>query len=113
MFTRRYIAEFAASFTAYTALLVGSLEILKRPIAPFWRIPISLLPMLGAMGIVWVVVRQSRRIDELQRRVLFEAICLASIGTALATFSYGFLENVGFSHLSMFVVGRSWEYSWQ
>jgi hypothetical protein len=42
--------------------------------------------------------------DELQRRIQLEALALASDGTALLTFSYGFLENVGFPHLSLFWV---------
>ena len=44
------------------------------------------------------------RLDELQRRIQFEAIAFAFAGTALLTFSYGFVENVGFPHLSWFFV---------
>jgi hypothetical protein len=42
--------------------------------------------------------------DELQRKLQFEALALAFAGTALLTFGYGFLEGVGLPRLSMFVV---------
>ena len=41
-----------------------------------------------------------RRMDELQRRIQFEGLALAFGATSLLTFSYGFLENVGFPQVS-------------
>ncbi|MEX3630073.1 MAG: hypothetical protein VB138_11965 [Burkholderia sp.] len=65
------------------------------------RILVSLLPILPGLGIYWAIVR---RLDELQRRIELESLLIAFGGTALLTFSYGFLENVGFPSLSLFVV---------
>jgi hypothetical protein len=64
----------------------------------------ALLPMVPGAGVCWAVLRQLRRMDELQRRLQLEALACAFAGTALITFSYGFLENVGFPRVSMFTV---------
>ena len=40
----------------------------------------------------------------MQRKLQFEALALAFAGTALITFSYGFLEGAGFPRISMFAV---------
>ena len=38
--------------------------------------------------------------DELQRRITFEALAFAFVGTALLTFSYGFLQLFSFPQAS-------------
>ena len=42
--------------------------------------------------------------DEMHLRIQFEALGFAFAASALLTFSYGFLENVGFPHLSWLMV---------
>lgn len=102
---RRYAFEFLAAMGIYALVLVASLLALNAmPPDSAWRVPVSLLPVLPCVLALWVVVRQTRRMDELQMRVQFEAIGFAFAGTALLTFSYGFLENVGLPRLSMFFV---------
>jgi ABC-type cobalamin transport system permease subunit len=103
--TRPYLIELAAAIVAYAALLVISLAILlPAPHDAAWRVPVAVLPMLGAVGVVAAVVRAYRRMDELDRRLLLEGIGVSFAGTALLTFAYGFLENVGFPRLSWFFV---------
>jgi hypothetical protein len=65
---------------------------------------ISVAPMLPACVLALSIVRLSRRADEMQQRIQLEAITMAFVGTALISFSYGFLENVGFPRLSAFAV---------
>lgn len=101
----RYMIELGAAFAAYVAALFVSNGLLTVPetgqaLRPF----ISLLPMLPAAAICWAVIRQVRRADEMQRIIHFEALAIAFAATALSTFSYGFLEGVGFPKLSMFSV---------
>jgi hypothetical protein len=57
--------------------------------------------MLAPPFMAWTVVRQLRRLDELQRRIQLDALALAFMVTALVTLSYGFLENVGIPALNM------------
>lgn len=100
-----YLRELGAAIAAYTVLLVISLLLLNR-LAPtsIWRAPIALLPMVGGVAMVVAVVRQLHRMDELERLQLLESLAIAFAGTAVVTLSYGFLENVGFPHVSWFFV---------
>jgi hypothetical protein len=86
-------------------MLLGSIELLAHAdIARPWRELVALSPMLPAAATAWVVLRELRRIDELQRRMQFEALGFAFAGTAILSFSYGFLEGLGYPRLSMFTV---------
>lgn len=101
----RFFVEFGASMAAYVVMLVASLLIVgSGTVAGTWATILSLTPMLPALGVAVAVTRQLRASDELQRRIQLEALSLAFAGTALITFSYGFLENVGYPKLSMFFV---------
>ena len=105
--SRRYLAEFTGAVFAYGAVLAASVFALSTDAArdAAWRAPVALAPMLPAAAVLLVVVRQLGRIDELQRRIQFEALAFAFGGTAMVTFGYGFLEeNVGFAHLNWFFV---------
>lgn len=102
--TRTYAKEFGLAMLAYAATLVLSIVLINAaPTAP-WRYAVALLPMIPAVGVLVAVLRQLRRMDELQRQIQFEALAFAFAGTALITFGYGFVENVGLPHLSWFFV---------
>jgi len=102
---RRFIVEFTASMVAYVIVLIGSVWALNAfAFAGMWSTVVALMPMLPGAAVAVAVMRQVRGSDELQRRIQLEALSLAFAGTALATFSYGFLENVGYPKLSMFFV---------
>lgn len=90
---------------AYVAMLVLSQKLLAGSIeGEAARVLISLTPMLPAMFICATVVRSIRHLDEMQRKLQFEALAFAFAGTGLITFGYGFLEGTGFPMLSMFFV---------
>lgn len=102
---RRYVLELGAWFCAYALMLTGSLWLLRHGVeGEVMRIAVSLSPMLPGIGVCWAILRQLRRMDELQQRLQLEALAIAFAGTALITFSYGFLENAGLPQLSMFAV---------
>jgi hypothetical protein len=95
---RQYVLELGGALTVYAVLLVISLVMTTalQPVLPRAAfIVITLLPMIGAALAVWAIVRGVRRLDELQRRIQFEALAFAFAGTAFLTFGYGFLENAG------------------
>lgn len=101
---RKYGIEFAAAMVAYAVVLVVSITLLNRYPSGAWRIPVALAPMIPASFIPFIVVRQLGRMDELQRRIQLEALGFAFAGTAVLTFAYGFLQNVGFAAASWFFV---------
>jgi len=89
----------------YVIVLIGSLWALNAfAFLGVWSTVVALMPMLPGVAVAVVVMRRVRGSDELQRRIQLEALSLAFAGTALATFSYGFLEKVGYPKLSMFFV---------
>lgn len=106
MNAKKYLKELGLALLAYTLVLTGSNGWLNgdATLASPWRDLIALSPMLPGAVMVWVILRQLRRLDELQQRVQFEALALAFAGTAFISFSYGFLEGLGYPRLSMFVV---------
>jgi len=102
--TRSYLKEFGAAMIAYVVVLFLSIWAIDTHHGSPWRYPVALLPMIPAAFALVAVVRHLGRLDELQRRIQFEALAFAFGGTALVTFGYGFVENAGFRHLSWFWV---------
>ena len=105
MKSRQYVKEMITTMVVYGVMLVGSIELLTHvDVARPWRDLIALSPMLPATATAWVILRELRRMDELQRRIQLEALGFSFAGTAILTFSYGFLEGLGYPRLSMFTV---------
>lgn len=101
---RTYFKELGGAIAAYAAVLIVSIALINGNPGAAWRYPVALLPMIPAALVLLAVMRQIGRLDELQRRIQFEALAFAFGGTALLTFGYGFLENVGLPHISWFMV---------
>lgn len=102
--SKRFVIHFSLAITAYViAVAVSSLTqvMLSEGIA---RTLCALLPITPMIVVAITVIRQIRQLDELARAIHLEALALAFVGTALITFSYGFLETAGFPRLSMFFV---------
>ena len=105
MTSKQYQKELWTALAVYGVMLVGSIQLLTHmDVARPWRDLIALSPMLPAAALAWVVLRELRRMDELQRRIQLEALGFAFAGSAILTFSYGFLEGLGYPRLSMFTV---------
>jgi hypothetical protein len=97
---KAYTVQFIGSMVAYGLVLVASIFILKASTDEWWRVPVALAPVVPAIFGLLAFVRFLGRIDELERRIQFEAIGFGFGGTAVLTFGYGFLENAGFPHLN-------------
>lgn len=91
---------------AYVAVLTGSIVLLvqQQDSALVMRALIALAPMIPAIYLGWAVVCNIRQLDEMHLRIQLETLAFAFAASALLTFSYGFLENVGAPHLSWFLV---------
>lgn len=101
----RWLGLLTIGLIAYVAMLILSQRLLAGGTdSEAMRILLSLALMLPSVFICVVIIRAIHRMDELQRKLQFEALALAFAGTALLTFGYGFLEGVGLPRLSMFVV---------
>lgn len=102
---RRYLVELGGAMALYAVLLVGA-NLLERAWQPAGaaRVALSLVPMLGALAAAAAIMRGLWRMDELQRRIQFDAIAMAFLATALITFGWGFVENDGVPRLRAFMV---------
>lgn len=98
--SRAYILEFGGAMAAYSVILIASITILNRDPQAAWRIPLALAPVVPLIFALLAFMRFLGRMDELQRRIQLDAIGFAFGAAALLTFSYSFLENVGFPRLS-------------
>ena len=90
-----YFREFGGAMVLYTiTIAVSSMlrgDISHRGLA----IAIELSPIIPVFLAFWAIIRQIKRMDELQRRIQSEAFALAGILLSLAMMVYGFAENVG------------------
>lgn len=89
----RYGLTMFVSFALYAAVLVISLTWLKSGVALPWKYAVAVLPVLPALGIPYAVLRYCQAMDELQRRIQLEALAFGFAASAVATFTYGFLQN--------------------
>lgn len=103
--SKQYLIELGGAFALYAALLVGAAAV-ERAIEPTGalKLAINLAPMLGAIAAAWAILRGLWRMDEMQRRIQFDAIAISFLGTALITFGWGFAEGAGLPHLRAFAV---------
>ena len=110
----KYLYEIGAALACYMVVLVISIFTLAhlQDARLITRAAISLSPVIPAALMCWAVVRQLRRLDEMHLRIQFEALGFAFAASALLTFSYGFMENVGAPHIPWLwvwpVMGLMW-----
>jgi hypothetical protein len=103
--SRLYLKEFSFAMVAYVIVLFVSNSLINiSPNAAWWRIPLALAPVIPAIFAMIAYMRFMVRTDELQRRIQFEALAFGFGGAGILTFSYGFLENIGFPHISWLFV---------
>lgn len=100
----RYVVQLALTMAAYISAVVGSTLLVANLAEGPLRTASALLPVLPMAGMAIVTIRYILELDELARQVHLEGLAVAAVGTALFTFSYGFLETAGFPRLSMFLV---------
>ena len=58
----------------------------------------AVLPVFPSALAMWAAIRFFRGLDELQRRIHFEGVTFAFLGTCLISLAYGFLQNAGLPH---------------
>jgi uncharacterized membrane protein YqaE (UPF0057 family) len=109
---RRYFMEMAIVMALYIGALTVAIRV-GRGMEDGWvKTLLTLLPALPVFLTVWVIARQFGRADEFVRLRSLESIAFAAGVTAGLTFTYGFLENVGYPRLSMFwvwgIMGITW-----
>jgi hypothetical protein len=102
---RRYMKELFSAMAAYTIILITSPTVLKNyEFTKFWQIVISLSPAIPVAFVILAIMRLLKDSDEMQQRVQLLATSFSAALTGLITFSYGFLENIGFPKFPTFFI---------
>lgn len=109
---RRYLTEMAIVMALYVATLTIAIRVGRGLDEGLTKTLLTLLPAIPVFLTVWVIARQFRRADEFVRLRSLESIAIAAGVTAGLTFTYGFLENVGYPRLSMFWVWGIMGFTW-
>lgn len=109
---KKYGNELGISIVIYMVVLFGSIYIAKPMENSLLRTLIVLTPTIPALGAFWAIIRHFQRMDEYMRVWLLEVIALAGGITAFFSFSYGFLEGMGYPKLSGFVIYVIFMGSW-
>ena len=86
---------FGSAILAYLMVLAGAVTAVQANPQASWRYYAAFLPAIPGGLVVWLVVRQLARMDEVQKRVHMQALGFSMAATAMLTFAYGFLEAVG------------------
>jgi peptidoglycan/LPS O-acetylase OafA/YrhL len=69
-----------------------------------WRYFVALLPMIPGLFLAFGILRVSTKIDEMERRILHEAVAFSFIFTLILLLSFGLLGLVGVQQPSAIVI---------
>ena len=69
-----------------------------------WRTIVALLPMVPGLFLVLGILRMTAQIDEMERRILLEAVAFSFILTLLLLLTFGLLGLVGVPRPSPIII---------
>jgi len=97
---RRFASRFAPPMAIYLVLLMGMPKLISS-VNPTWiKMLLSFLPLLPVTWAMIELVRHVARLDELQRRLHFEAGGIAALLTCFLMFCWGLVELWGVTELA-------------
>jgi hypothetical protein len=79
----------------YLGLLAVAVSQAPKMEASIWRYIVALLPMIPGVFLAFGVLRVTTKIDEMERRILFEAVAFSFIFTLILLLSFALLGLVG------------------
>ncbi|WKZ34638.1 MAG: hypothetical protein QY332_13540 [Anaerolineales bacterium] len=96
---KRYYREFFISMGTYVIAVILTSYLLERlELSKPMQIFLALIPVIPVLFVIIAILRALRDSDELFQKIQLQAVVLSAITTGLITFTYGFLENIGFPH---------------
>lgn len=104
--------DWALSQAALLAFFVFFSLYEKFPRGSAWRFVTVLLPLVPAGVLLWSYIRMFRRADELQRRIVYEALAFAFVATLSVTVAGAFLQTAGLPCLGWIWIAGVLVVSW-
>jgi len=89
----KYTVRMAVLFIFYMAAVFGINMLPEDQMAAWQRILASLLPVIPAIIMIYVILDFVRSMDEVQQRIINESCLVSLVLVGLASFTYGFLEG--------------------
>lgn len=93
----------------YLGILALSLNWIEAHPESAWRYPAALAPMLPGIWMAWGILRATRKLDELSRKILLDGMAVSFCFTLVLTLSLGLLGMAGLDqpnavYISLFMV---------
>ena len=98
-------------------LALAVLWVPKMETSP-WRYVVAMLPMVPGLLLAFGIVRVSSRLDEMENRILLEAVAFSFVATLILLLSFGLLGLTGVPQPSpintvfvmcvLLVIGKLW-----
>src|SRR5262245_15794958 len=104
--------DWALSKAALLAFFVFFRLYEKFPRGSAWRFVSVLLPLVPAGVLLWSYIRMFRRADELQRRIVYEALAVAFVATLSVTVAGAFLQTAGLPNFGWIWIAGVLVVSW-
>ena len=114
----KYIRPLLVPMVFYIGLLAVAVWQAPKMEPSIWRYLVALLPMIPGLFLAFGVVRATSKIDEMERRIILEAVAFSFIFTLILLLSFGLLGlvgvaqpssiNIGFIMCMLLVIGKLW-----
>jgi hypothetical protein len=92
---RRYLIEFGGAMALYTASVPLTIILAQRyELQGAEALAAAMIPVVPTLLALWAFLRQFWRMDELQRRIVSEAMVVAALVVGLGTFALGWVLTV-------------------
>jgi hypothetical protein len=92
---KRYLREFGGSMALYSVIVPISMRLLRGHEHTPLGYCIAFLPIIPSALALWAFMRMFRGLDELQRKIQFEAVGFSFLATCLITLTWAFQQNAG------------------
>jgi hypothetical protein len=109
---KKYFKEFWIAMGSYMIILFGTTYLAKGMPESVMRTMIALTPIVPCVGLLWVVIRHFKRMDEYLRIWVLENLSIAGGVLTMFSITYGFLEGLDFPRASGFVYYSVYLLSW-
>lgn len=102
-----YLHPYFAAFLSGTAAIVSSLILKRADPRGAARVAAALLAVPPTAFLVWTFARWIRGLDEMQHRIVFEAVAVAFVLSIVGAVAMEGLQNAGIA------TGFHWEHAWE
>ena len=93
---RSALATLGLSLLAGGLIVVSALIIKQEPSSELVKVLTAAMPIPAFIAMFWVMVRSTRRLDELHIRIQLEALAATVIAVSTLVVAYGQFERIGY-----------------